>query len=285
MIPNSAKFRSIVSARPQRSPAFHKTFFELSYSNLGGPTRLPHSLRSIRQPAPVQKLKAGAASPLAVLHARHLPMPSHHRAGEASCNCETAGGESCLRSVYSGRVVMEPSFPLLRSILPRIMTNRTSEIAARTHIRRSTGGRRRAPLAVGIGLGAVFGFGHAAFAADLPAKAPVPATSPAYDWTGWYIGAHAGVLRGSSNWTSTPLGPGGPSLDGAFDLPLNFDFMAGTGSYVLGLQGGYNYVLPSRVMLGIEGDVSFPNSDVVVPYSIKGSQTVASPAIGQVTYG
>jgi high affinity Mn2+ porin len=168
------------------------------------------------------------------------------------------------------------------SALHENMAKETGEILARADIR---GGRRRARIVVGIGVGAVFGFGQVAFAADLPVQAPVPYTSPAYDWTGWYIGAHAGALRGSSNWTSTPLGPGGPLLNGAFDLPLNFDFMAGTGSYVLGVQGGYNYVLPSRVMLGFEGDVSFPNSDVVVPFSVKGSQTVASPLIGQVTYG
>src|SRR5579871_1815847 len=127
MVSSLAKSRPIVFAPRRRSPAFHKTFAELSYPDLGGPTRLPHSLRPLRQPALVQELTAGATCPLAVLHARHLPMPSHNGAGDASCNCETGGGESCLRSVYSGRVVMEPSSPLLRSVLPRIMTNRTSE--------------------------------------------------------------------------------------------------------------------------------------------------------------
>lgn len=61
--------------------------------------------------------------------------------------------------------------------------------------------------------------------------------------------------------------------------------MAGTGSYAAGLQGGYNYVLQSRLMLGFEVDASFPNSDVVVPYSVRGSQTVTSPSTGEVTYG
>jgi high affinity Mn2+ porin len=93
------------------------------------------------------------------------------------------------------------------------------------------------------------------------------------------------VIRGSSNWSAFQPGAGGPPLNGSFDLPFNFDFMAGTGSYVAGLQGGYNYVFPSRVMLGFETDVTFPNSDVVVPYSVRGSQTVTSPLTGQVTYG
>jgi high affinity Mn2+ porin len=121
--------------------------------------------------------------------------------------------------------------------------------------------------------------------ADLPVKAPVPYVSTAYDWNGWYVGAHAGVIRGASNWSAIPPGPGSAALNGSFNLPFNFDFMAGTGSYVLGLQGGYNYVSPSRVMLGFEADVSAPNSDVVVPYAVRGSQTVTSVLIGQVTYG
>jgi high affinity Mn2+ porin len=119
-----------------------------------------------------------------------------------------------------------------------------------------------------------------AFAADMPAslpvKAPVPYVSTAYDWTGWYVGAHVGVIRGSSNWSAQP-GTGTPGLNGSFNLPFNFDFMAGTGSYVAGLQGGYNYVSPSRFMLGFEIDASSPNSDVLIPYSVRGSQTVTAP--------
>jgi high affinity Mn2+ porin len=138
-------------------------------------------------------------------------------------------------------------------------------------------------ICVMIGLQAVV-TSHS-IAADLPVKAPVPYLVSSYDWTGWYVGAHVGVIRSSSSWTSTPLGPGGPALNGAFDLPFHFDFMAGTGSYVAGLQGGYNYVLPSHLMLGIEADASFPNSDVVNPFSVRGSQTVMSDSIGQVTYG
>jgi hypothetical protein len=129
-----------------------------------------------------------------------------------------------------------------------------------------------------------FGFGAAialatccaAMAADLPAslpvKAPVPYVSPAYDWDGWYVGAHVGVVRGSSNWSAMPPGAGASALGGSFDLPFNFDFMAGTGSYVAGLQAGYNYVAPSRLMLGFELDASSRNSDVVVPFAVRGSQ-------------
>jgi len=135
----------------------------------------------------------------------------------------------------------------------------------------------------------------AAIAGDVPPNLPVKApvayvtkapTAPAadgYDWNGWYVGAHVGVTTGSSNWSATQ--PGAPGLNGSFDLPYHFDFMAGTGSYVAGLQGGYNHVFKSRVLLGIEADFSFPNSDVLIPFSVKGSQTITSPFTGQVTYG
>jgi high affinity Mn2+ porin len=38
-------------------------------------------------------------------------------------------------------------------------------------------------------------------------------------------------------------------------------------------------------MLGIEADFSFPNSDVLIPFSVRGSQTSTSPFTVQVTYG
>jgi len=147
----------------------------------------------------------------------------------------------------------------------------------------------------GGGTGIVLATWSAAMAGDvspnLPVKAPVAYVTKApqapaangYDWNGWYVGAHVGLTTGSSNWSATQ--PGAPGLNGSFDLPYNFDFMAGTGSYVAGLQGGYNHVFKSHWMLGFEADVSFPNSDVLIPFSVKGSQTVTSPFTGQVTYG
>ena len=143
----------------------------------------------------------------------------------------------------------------------------------------------------GSGTGVVLATCTAAIAGDvppnLPVKAPVAYATKApqapaangYDWNGWYIGVHAGVTTGSSNWSTAP------GLNGSFDLPYHFDFMAGTGSYVAGLQGGYNHVFKSHWMLGFETDLSFPNSDVAIPFSVRGSQTVTSPLTGQVTYG
>ena len=287
MIPNLTKSRLIVPGRQLPGTAFHKIFFELSYPNLGRHARPPYGSLAIRRTGhvstedstqrPIQKRTPRSIDLVAVLHRRHLPMPSHCGAGEASCNAGTGEGES--RRLR--RLAVEPRVRLSKlSVLPRIMTSETTAGPDK----RATSVWRRTQLVVGIGLTAVFSFGGPVHAADLAVRAQSPYTSTVYDWTGWYIGAHAGALRGSSSWTATPLGPGGPPVSGSFGLPLNFDFMAGTGTYVLGLQGGYNYVLPSRVMLGIEGDVSVPNSDVVVPYSVRGGQTVISPAIGQVTY-
>src|ERR1700722_18322668 len=144
----------------------------------------------------------------------------------------------------------------------------------------------------GVGGGAVLANSALAIAADLPTDLPVKAPvayvakapqAPAADWNGWYVGAHAGAVGGASNWSAPQ--PGAGALRGSFDLPLQFDFLAGTGSYVAGLQTGYNYVLPSRWLLGFESDISFPNSDVAVPFSVRGSQTVTSPLAGQVTFG
>ena len=119
-------------------------------------------------------------------------------------------------------------------------------------------------------------------AVQWPTKAKPPVKN--FDWSGWYAGAHVGVTTGSSKWSTTQTGGGAPNLSGSFDFPFKFDFMAGTGSYVAGLQGGYNFVLPSRLMFGFELDATFPNSDVALPPSIAGSQTVSDALLGQATY-
>jgi high affinity Mn2+ porin len=145
----------------------------------------------------------------------------------------------------------------------------------------------------GVGGGLVLATSALAIAADLPVKAPVAYVTKAppasdlngFDWDGWYVGAHVGAVRGASNWSATQPGFGGPALNGSFDLPLQLDFLAGTGSYAAGVQAGYNYVLPSHWLLGFEVDASFPNSDVNVPFSVRGSQTVTSPLAGEVTFG
>src|SRR5271170_4661590 len=112
----------------------------------------------------------------------------------------------------------------------------------------------------------------------MPVKAPPAATTAtAYDWTGFYVGMNLGYALGSSRWTATEAGAATPALASSLDLFHAFDGFKGIGSYQLGLQTGYNYMLPSRVVVGVEADVSFPNL-------LSGSQNIASPLIGMATY-
>ena len=105
-------------------------------------------------------------------------------------------------------------------------------------------------LAFAIGLPATFGTAQAADAtipspwSQLPLKAP-PAPASSFDWTGFYIGGHVGYSRGNAR------------VNLVDDDVTNFSHAFG--SLTAGLQGGYNYVLPSRLLLGIEADASFPN--------------------------
>jgi high affinity Mn2+ porin len=102
-------------------------------------------------------------------------------------------------------------------------------------------------------------------------------TSWLYSWTGFYIGGHFGYATGYSRWSATEPGMPGPVLAGSLDLFKAYDGFKGTGSYYLGLQAGYNYVLPSHLMLGIEADASFPNK-------VQGIHTIFSPSTGEATY-
>src|SRR5881275_1635901 len=72
-----------------------------------------------------------------------------------------------------------------------------------------------------------------------------PARISAFDWTGFYVGGHVGYARGNARVKI---------VDDDVDA-----FRSSFGSLTGGLQGGYNYVLPSRLLLGVEADMSFPN--------------------------
>src|SRR5208282_3893313 len=91
-------------------------------------------------------------------------------------------------------------------------------------------------------------------------KAPPPSSIPAdFNWTGFYAGGHLGYAWGSSNWTASTPGVPIPSLSGSFGLFQPFDGFKDTGSFFEGLQAGYNYMLPNRLVIGGEADVSFPS--------------------------
>jgi high affinity Mn2+ porin len=79
---------------------------------------------------------------------------------------------------------------------------------------------------------------------QMPLKA-APAPAPYYDWTGFYVGGHVAYSLGRVN--STLSDPDPTASSNSF------------GSLYGGVQAGYNYVLPSRLLLGIEADITFPN--------------------------
>ncbi|HEY2530596.1 MAG TPA: carbohydrate porin [Xanthobacteraceae bacterium] len=112
-------------------------------------------------------------------------------------------------------------------------------------------------------------------AADLPVKAPPQL--PAYDWTGFYLGGHLGYAWGDSNWSTT-------GASGEFSLAQPIDVFSETGSFYEGLQAGYDYMLPNRFVIGVEGDVSFPSFPNLSGISIGGTSTFSTPANGTETY-
>ncbi len=78
---------------------------------------------------------------------------------------------------------------------------------------------------------------------QMPLKAPA-APAPYYGWAGFYVGGHVAYSLGRAD--STLSDPAPTPSSNAFS------------SLYGGLQAGYNYVLPSRVLLGIEADITFP---------------------------
>jgi len=134
--------------------------------------------------------------------------------------------------------------------------------------------RSRGCVFAGVGLSLLACDGPAV-AADIPLKAPVSAA--VYSWTGFYIGGHFGYAAGQTNWTATEAGAAVPTLNGSFDLFNAYDPFRGTGSYFIGLQAGYNYMLTSRFLVGFEADVSAPNT-------IAGTQVFSSVLTGQASY-
>jgi high affinity Mn2+ porin len=132
----------------------------------------------------------------------------------------------------------------------------------------------RGVCGAGIGLIVLAGGARAAdLSVALPTKAPPPAL--AYDWTGYYLGAHVGYALGGSNWSATQTGA--PSLSGSLDFSNAYNFSTGEGSYLLGFQAGYDTVAASRWLLGIAADVSFPSF-------VGGNATFSSAPSGTANY-
>ena len=101
---------------------------------------------------------------------------------------------------------------------------------------------------------ALFGvLGGAAFAADMPVKAPVAPVAAPYNWTGFYVGANVGGGWGNPHVDFSPNDPFTLFFfDSASGRPPATSFRT-TGA-VGGLQLGYNYQFNRNFLLGLETD-------------------------------
>ena len=126
--------------------------------------------------------------------------------------------------------------------------------------------------------------GRAAADDIMMTKAPaIPYAGPsAYNWSGFYAGGRVGYAWGTSNWTSNT--PGAPNVSGALDLFQPLDAFKDTGSFSQGLQAGYNYMLPNRIVVGAEADVTFPGFPSSAGISIGGISNLTSPTLGAETF-
>ena len=94
-----------------------------------------------------------------------------------------------------------------------------------------------------------------ASAADMPVKAaPPPPVAPIYNWTGLYVGGHAGYSWGRWGGDLT-FDPGTGPLAGIFDPSHR---TIDTNGWLAGGQIGFNYQVNSLVF-GLEADASWTN--------------------------
>jgi len=134
----------------------------------------------------------------------------------------------------------------------------------------------RGLLFAGIGLTALLGRAYGAdLAGALPTKAP--AAPAGYDWSGFYLGANTGYTAGSSRWSATQSGATTPVLTGSLDIAGPYNLFTGNGSYLLGLQAGYDTMAASRWLLGVAADISFPSF-------VGANRTFSSVPTGQANY-
>jgi len=141
----------------------------------------------------------------------------------------------------------------------------------------------RASTAVGVACAAlVVTSADYAFADGLFSGSSFRLDGPGYNWTGFYAGGNIGIGWGRSNWTA------GPGISGSTSLFQTIDTFDEAGSFFAGVQTGYNYVLPNRILLGAEVDASFPSFQTVpsglnpIGLSVGGISAFTSPALGPV---
>jgi len=90
-------------------------------------------------------------------------------------------------------------------------------------------------------------FTHAAFAADLPTKAPAAPPPPAFNWTGFYIGGYYGTAIGNQTGSTPTAAPG------SHPGQTNVNQYGATA----GLSVGYNWQFAPHWLVGLEGDFGY----------------------------
>ena len=128
--------------------------------------------------------------------------------------------------------------------------------------------------------GAAFVFAPSAFAADLPGKkdAPEAPVASADPWSGFYLGGSMGYAWGHSGWS-------GAGASGSLGMANHIDTFDESGSFSAGLQAGYNFLLPNRVLLGVEADANFPAFPDLQGNAIGNTVNIFSPSLGAASYG
>ncbi len=118
-------------------------------------------------------------------------------------------------------------------------------------------------------------FGRA-LAADLPSQKEAPA-APVDPWSGFYVGGHFGWAWGDSSWS-------GAGASGSFGIAQPLDSFQESGSFLTGVQGGYNYRLPNHLIVGAEIDATAPSFPDPNGLTTGGVSNFLSPAIGAASY-
>jgi high affinity Mn2+ porin len=110
-------------------------------------------------------------------------------------------------------------------------------------------------------LGAIIGVSAtAAFGADPGSTAVKAPFDRGYDWSGAYFGGHVGY--GTGRFDAALREP---------EIGAPIQKRDTLGSLYAGAHIGYNFLLPSRILLGAEADVSFPNylgTDDIVSFTV-----------------
>jgi len=90
-------------------------------------------------------------------------------------------------------------------------------------------------------------------AADLPIKARPLAPVAAYNWSGFYVGAHAGYRWADPEFSA-------PAFDGAESTSPARSERYRTDGGIVGVHAGYNHMITPTILAGIEGDWTWGKS-------------------------